>query len=127
MYDSSYMKATMKETYKYVGTSLVLYKGQRVHVEKTNNLPQGGYFLIELLVTVVILTILCSLLLVTISKAFLHAKRWIFGIYSFNEQRIECFLNDDSKEKEMMVFATNKPKPWTFLVQNPDGSWKELK
>lgn len=37
-------KATMLETCKFLGTSLVLYKGQRVFVREANNLPQGGYF-----------------------------------------------------------------------------------
>jgi hypothetical protein len=37
-------KATMQETCKFLGTPLVLHKGQRVYVMPASNLPQGGYF-----------------------------------------------------------------------------------
>lgn len=80
-----------------------------------------------MLVVILVLSILMAILLPAVSKAFIHSKRWIWGTYSFNNDRIMCFLDDDSTEEDLMKFATNKPQPWTFIEMKEDGTWREIK
>lgn len=53
---------------------------------------KSGTSLTELLTVVSIIAILAALLLPATCKAFLNAKAWIWGIYAFNENRIEALL-----------------------------------
>ena len=63
--------------------------------------------LLEKLCVVAIVAILAVLLLATISKAYLYAKRMIVGVYAYHENQLDVYLND--RDSWLMFYSTNKP------------------
>lgn len=64
--------------------------------------------------------LLASLMLPATVKAYRRSKAWIWGVYAFNENRINAFIDENPKWE--MFYATNKPAPWTFIEYKKDGS-----
>lgn len=79
-----------------------------------------AFSLIEILACVLIIAILASLVLPATVKAYRHSKAWIWGVYAFNENRINAFIEENPKWE--MYYATNTPKPWSFVEVKSDGS-----
>jgi prepilin-type N-terminal cleavage/methylation domain-containing protein len=79
-----------------------------------------AFSLIEMLVCILIIAILASFMLPATVKAYRRSKAWIWGVYAFNENRINAFI--DGNPKWEMFYATNKPSPWTFIEYRKDGS-----
>lgn len=88
----------------------------------TTSFPKkkSGYSLIEILICIVIMILLASLMMPSTVKAYRRSKAWIWGVYAFNENRINAFIDENPKWE--MFYATNKPAPWTFIEYRKDGS-----
>ena len=79
----------------------------------------SGVTLTELLVSVCILILIAALLLPAITKGFRRSKGWAWGVYAFQNNRIEAFLGEDAKLQQF--YATNKPYRWSFITTDPGG------
>lgn len=79
-----------------------------------------GYSLIEILTCIVIIALLASLMLPATVKAYRRSKSWIWGVYVFNENRINVFIDENPREE--MFYTTNTPKLWSFVKYKKDGS-----
>lgn len=85
------------------------------HKKKIN-----AYTLIEVLCTILIIVILASIMLPVTVKTYRHCKAWIWGVYAFNENKINAYIEENPKAE--MFYATNKPSPWVFIEYRRDGS-----
>jgi len=75
-----------------------------------------AHTLIELLCVVAIIGLLAAMILPTLAKNLHNAKGWIWGVYSFNQERMRAYLNDDQPMIE--YYSTNKPKRWLYNEAN---------
>lgn len=70
------------------------------------------------MMVILVIAILASLFLPAICRGYFRAKAWIWGIYAFNENRLNSFITEDGKE---LYWSTSKPVAWTFVKMGPNG------
>lgn len=76
-----------------------------------------GATLLELLVAVAVAAVLAALLLPAVVRAQQWCKAWAYGTFAWQENRINCFLDERASEATMLSFATNRPRHWSFITQ----------
>lgn len=78
-------------------------------------MKQSGHTLLELLIVVAIVLLLAAIVTPSTIRSYKHCKAWIWGVYAWNENRIEAFSNDKASEHSLLMYATNTPKKWNFI------------
>lgn len=69
-----------------------------------------GFTLMELLTVVLIISILTSMAIPAVSRAYLRARVTLKKVRVFHEFRLNMFMNDAAHESLLMNAATNTPK-----------------
>ncbi len=74
--------------------------------------------MIELLLSIAVITVLAALLLPAVITAYDRCKCWAVGCAAFHANRIESVESDSL----FSVMATSKPAPWSYVTPKDYGN-----
>lgn len=80
-----------------------------------------AFTLLELLLVIVIITILTSLSLPTLSRCYRSSRDWLASISRQHTNRIEAFLRDETSQKNLEYYSTNRIEKWDnyYMMEKP--------